>query len=132
MPSGWVTVLNKRCEKAGRRLRRRLGARKIGRAGPGDTGPAWSTRRRRSSSRPIKNLKAALPLINGNEGMLGVALFNLGWPIISLARAAMKPRRKWLQAATYSEQAAKTRGGRSGRRGKNAPGLLKTDSGKMR
>lgn len=52
-----------------------------------------------------KNLRAALPLIKGNNGMLGPALFYLGLVNYKIAKATLnKP--KMLEAAKFSQDAA--------------------------
>jgi len=84
----------------------------------------------RRSSSGDQNLKAALPLINGTKGMLGVALFIWGWPIISLAKAADEQGAS-AAAATYSEQAAKIKGPVAQQAWKNAQ-VMKTEAAKMR
>lgn len=53
-----------------------------------------------------RNLRAALPLIAGNDEMIAAALFNLGLANYHLGRQGMN-RQQLLDAANYSEQAAK-------------------------
>ena len=53
-----------------------------------------------------RNLRAALPLIAGNEEMLAATLFNLGLANYQLGRQGMN-RQQLIDAATFSEQAAK-------------------------
>jgi tetratricopeptide (TPR) repeat protein len=56
-----------------------------------------------------QNLRAALPLIQGNEAMLGPALFHLGVANYQLGRMALNKARV-LEAAKFSEQAAAIKG----------------------
>ena len=52
-----------------------------------------------------KNLRAALPLVKGNDGMLGPALFHLGMANYHLGKMTMNKARV-LEGASFSEQAA--------------------------
>jgi tetratricopeptide (TPR) repeat protein len=56
-----------------------------------------------------RNLRAALPFIRGNNTMLGPALFQLGVANYQLGRTLLD-RQRMLQAADFSDQAAKIPG----------------------
>ena len=52
-----------------------------------------------------KNLRAALPLIKGSEGMMGPALFYLGMANYQLGKMTLN-KAKIVEAAKFSEQSA--------------------------
>ncbi len=77
-----------------------------------------------------KDLRAALPLIKGNETMMAYALFHLGVANYQLG-SMMKNRALVLEAAKFSEQAAAIQGPLSGQAWRNAL-VMKTEAAKMR
>ncbi len=77
-----------------------------------------------------RNLRAALPLIKGNDAMLGPALFYLGVVNFQLGQQTLN-KAQVLEAATFSEQAAKYPGAYADQAWKNAT-LIKTAAQRMR
>ncbi len=77
-----------------------------------------------------KDLRAALPLIQGNETMMGSALFYLGLANYQLGKMMMNKARV-LEAAKFSEQAAAIKGPLSQQAWHNAL-VMKTEAGNMR
>jgi hypothetical protein len=77
-----------------------------------------------------QELRAALPLIKGNEAMMASALFHLGVANYQLGAAARNKARV-LEAAKFSEQAAAIKGPFSDQAFRNAH-IMKTEAGKMR
>ena len=76
-----------------------------------------------------QELRAALPLIKGNEAMLSSALFDLGVANFQLGKMMMNKARV-LEAAKFSEQAAAIKGPLSQEAWHNAM-VMKTEAGKM-
>ncbi len=77
-----------------------------------------------------KNLRAALPLIQGNETMKGTALFYLGVANYQLGKTTLDKARV-LEAAKFSEQAAAIKGPFQQQAWSNAQ-AMKTDAARMR
>jgi len=77
-----------------------------------------------------KDLRAALPLIKGNEAMMAAALFHLGVANYQLGRLMMNKARV-LEAAKFSEQAAAIKGPFSQQAWRNAL-IMKREAGRMR
>ncbi len=77
-----------------------------------------------------KNLRAALPLIKGNDAMMGPALFFLGMANYHLGRMTMS-KAKILEAATFSEQSAAIAGAYTDQARHNAL-VMKAEAAKMR
>ena len=77
-----------------------------------------------------KELRAALPLIKGNDALMGPALFSLGVANYQLGKQ-MNKKALVLEAAQFSEQAAAL-GGQLGQEAWRNAQLMKTDAGKMR
>ncbi len=77
-----------------------------------------------------KDLRAALPLIKGNNAMLGPALFQLGIANYQLGRSTMN-KGLVLEAVKFSEQAAAIPGAHQHQAWANAQ-IMKTEAGKMR
>jgi len=77
-----------------------------------------------------KELRAALPLIAGNDAMRGAALFYLGVANYQLGRMTLDKARV-LEAARFSEEAASIEGPYSQQAWHNAL-VSKTEAGKMR
>jgi hypothetical protein len=77
-----------------------------------------------------RDLRAALPLIKGNNAMLGPALFFLGVANNYLS-TMLNSKAKMLEAAQFSEQSAKIAGPYQDQANKNAF-LMKTAAEKMR
>lgn len=77
-----------------------------------------------------KNLRAALPLIKGNDGMMGAALFYLGLSNYNLGKMTLNKARV-LEGAKFSDQAAAIEGPYQQQAWRNAT-LMKTDAGTMR
>jgi len=77
-----------------------------------------------------KDLRAALPLIKGNEAMMAAALFYLGVANYQLGSAARNKARV-LEAAKFSDQAAAIKGPYSDQAWRNAQ-IMRTEAGKMR
>jgi tetratricopeptide (TPR) repeat protein len=77
-----------------------------------------------------KNLRAALPYIRGNDSMAGPALYMLGVANYQLGRAALNKKRV-LEAADYSDQAAKIKGAHQQAAWNNAQ-AMRTEAAKMR
>ncbi len=75
-------------------------------------------------------LRAALPLIKANEGMMGPALFHLGLANYQLGKMMMN-KAMVLQGAKFSEQAAAINGPLSQQAWHNAL-VMKTEAGNMR
>lgn len=77
-----------------------------------------------------KDLRAALPLIKGDDYRTGVALFYLGVANYQVGKATLD-KNKVLEAAKFSDQAAKFNTPVSHQAWLNAQ-LMRTDAGKMR
>ena len=77
-----------------------------------------------------KNLRAALPLIKGNNGMLQPALFCLGVANYNLSNMTAN-KAKMVEAAKFSEQAAAIQGPLQDQAYKNAS-AMKAAADKMR
>ena len=77
-----------------------------------------------------RNLRSALPLISGNQGMVGSALFYLGVANYQLGLLTLN-KAQVLEGAKYSEQAAAVPGPHSEQAWKNAQ-LIKDAADKMR
>ncbi|MCL5745539.1 MAG: hypothetical protein M1541_16715 [Acidobacteria bacterium] len=77
-----------------------------------------------------KDLRAALPLIKGNDAMMAAALFHLGVANYQLGAAA-RNRARVLEAAKFSDQAAAIPGPLAQQAWRNAQ-VMKTEAGKMR
>lgn len=77
-----------------------------------------------------KNLRAALPLIKGNEAMMAAALFYLGVANYQLG-SATRNKARVLEAAKFSDQAAAIKGPYSDQAWRNAQ-IMRTEAGKMR
>ena len=77
-----------------------------------------------------KNLRSALPLIQGNDAMMGPALFYLGVSNYNIAKmTANKP--KMVEAAKFSDQASKIAGPYQDQAWKNAA-LIQKEAAAMR
>ena len=76
------------------------------------------------------HLRAALPLIQGNEAMMGPALFHLGLANYQLGKTMLNKARV-LEAAKFSEQAAAIQGPFSQQAWHNAL-VMKTEAANMR
>jgi hypothetical protein len=77
-----------------------------------------------------KNLRAALPLIKGNDAMMGQALFYLGMSNYNLGKMTMN-KAKILEAAKFSEQSAAIAGAFTEQARHNAL-VMKDEASKMR
>jgi hypothetical protein len=77
-----------------------------------------------------RDLRAALPLIKGNDAMMGPALFYLGVVNFQLGRQTLN-KKQVLEAVTSSQQAAKYTGPYTEQAWKNAM-LIKTEADRMR
>ena len=77
-----------------------------------------------------KDLRSALPLVKGNEAMLGSTLFYLGLANYQLGKTLMK-KSQVLEAVKFSEQAAAIKGPFAQQAWHNAH-VMKTEAGKMR
>jgi hypothetical protein len=77
-----------------------------------------------------RDLRAALPLIQGSPGMLAPALFHLGVANYQLGKTMMNKQRV-LEAAKFSEQAGAIKGPLAEQAWRNAH-IMKTEAGKMR
>jgi len=77
-----------------------------------------------------KNLRAALPLIKGNEAMLGPALFYLGMANYQLGKMTLN-KAKILEAAKFNEQSAAISSAYSDQARHNAL-VMKDEAAKMR
>jgi hypothetical protein len=77
-----------------------------------------------------KNLRAALPSIQGNNAMLAPALFYLGVANYNIGKATMSKARV-LEGAKFSEQCAAIQSAYTDQAWKNAS-IMKADAGKMR
>jgi hypothetical protein len=77
-----------------------------------------------------KDLRAALPLVKNNEGVLASVLFHLGLVNYQLGRMTAN-RAQVVEAAKFSEEAAKIPGPLAGRADQNAR-AMRTDALKMR
>ncbi len=77
-----------------------------------------------------KDLRAALPLIKGNQAMVAPALFYLGVVNYQLGRMTMN-KAQVLEAAKFSEQAAVIKGPFAEQAWRNAH-VMKTEASKMR
>jgi hypothetical protein len=77
-----------------------------------------------------KDLRAALPLIKGNDAMLGAALFHLGMANYNLGKMT-NSKAKVLEGAKFSEDCAKITGPFTDQAWHNAQ-AMKTEAGQMR
>jgi hypothetical protein len=77
-----------------------------------------------------KDLRAALPLIKGNDAMLGPALFHLGVANYNLGKMT-NSKAKVLEGAKFSEDCAKITGPYTQQAWHNAQ-IMKTEAGQMR
>ncbi len=77
-----------------------------------------------------RNLRAALPLIKGNNAMLGPALFYLGVANYTIGKATLN-KAKMLEAAKFSQDSAAIPGPYQDRAYRNALSI-KTEAGQMR
>jgi len=77
-----------------------------------------------------RNLRAALPLIKGDQAMMGGALFQLGWANYQLGKMTAD-KTKVLQAVKFSEDASKIDGPFAHQAWLNAQNM-KTEANKMR
>jgi hypothetical protein len=77
-----------------------------------------------------KELRAALPLIKGNDSMVGPALFHLGVANYQLGKMTLNKARM-LEGAKFSEESAVIVGPYAQQAWKNAM-LIKTEAGRMR
>ena len=77
-----------------------------------------------------RNLRAALPYIRGNNAILGPALFQLGVANYQLGRQLLD-RQRMLQAADYSDQAAKIPGPQQNDAWRNSQ-AIRAEAAKMR
>jgi hypothetical protein len=77
-----------------------------------------------------KNLRAALPLIKGNDAMMGPALFYLGVDNYNLGKMTMN-KAKVLEAAKFSDQCAAITGPYAEQAWKNSA-AMKAEAAKMR
>ena len=77
-----------------------------------------------------KNLRAALPLIKGNNAMMGPALFYLGFSNYQLGKMTLN-KGKVLEGQKFSEQCAAIEGPFSQQAYKNSL-IMKTEAGSMR
>ena len=77
-----------------------------------------------------KDLRAALPLIKGNEAMMGSALFHLGVANYQLGKTFMR-KAQVVEAVKFSEEAAKIKGPFAEQAWRNAY-IMRTEGAKMR
>jgi hypothetical protein len=77
-----------------------------------------------------KNLRAALPLIQGNQAMMGPALFHLGMANYQLGKMTLNKARV-LEAAKFSEQSAAIESAYADQARHNAI-VMKTEADRMR
>jgi len=77
-----------------------------------------------------KDLRAALPLIKGNDAMMGLALFHLGVANYNLGKMT-NSKAKVLEGAKFSEDCAKITGPYTDQAWHNAQ-IMKTEAGQMR
>jgi hypothetical protein len=77
-----------------------------------------------------KDLRAALPLIKGNDAMMGAALFHLGMANYNLGKMT-NSKAKVLEGAKFSEDCAKITGPFTDQAWHNAQ-AMKTEAGQMR
>ena len=77
-----------------------------------------------------KDLRAALPLIKGNNAMMQAALFRLGLVNYQLGRAMLN-RARVMEAAKFSDEAAKLPGPYAQDAWRNA-GVMRTEAARMR
>lgn len=77
-----------------------------------------------------KDLRAALPLVKGNDAMMAPALFQLGVANYQLGKTLMR-KAQVLEAVKFSEQAAAIKGPYAEQASRNAY-IMKTDAAKMR
>jgi hypothetical protein len=77
-----------------------------------------------------KNLRAALPLIQGNQAMMGPALFYLGMANYQLGKMTLN-KAKVLEAAKFSEQSAAIESAFTDQARHNAI-VMKTEADRMR
>jgi hypothetical protein len=77
-----------------------------------------------------KDLRAALPLIKGQESMLGAALFQLGVANYTIGKATLD-KAKMLEGAKFSDQASKINGPYAHQAWLNAQNI-RTEASKMR
>jgi hypothetical protein len=76
-----------------------------------------------------KELRAALPLIQGNEQMLAYAYFNLGLVNYQLA-SAMRDRRRMMEASQFSDKAATIKSPIADQAWRNA-GVMRAEAAKL-
>jgi hypothetical protein len=76
------------------------------------------------------SLRLALPLVKGNEAMLGATLFQLGVVNYQLGRATAN-KAQVMEAIKFSEEAAKIKGPYATQAWRNA-GIMRTEVAKMR
>jgi hypothetical protein len=77
-----------------------------------------------------KDLRAALPLIKGNDAMMGPALFHLGVANYNLGKMT-NSKAKVLEGAKFSEDCAKITGPYTEQAWHNAS-IMKTEASQMR
>jgi hypothetical protein len=77
-----------------------------------------------------KDLRAALPLLKGNDAMMGPALFHLGMANYNLGKMT-NSKAKVLEGAKFSEDCAKITGPYTEQAWHNAQ-IMKTEAGQMR
>jgi hypothetical protein len=77
-----------------------------------------------------KDLRAALPLLKGNDAMMGPALFHLGMANYNLGKMT-NSKAKVLEGAKFSEDCAKITGPYTDQAWHNAQ-VMKTEAGQMR
>lgn len=77
-----------------------------------------------------RNLRAALPLLQGNEGMRAAALFHLGIANYQLGKTTLNKQRV-LEAAKFSDQAAAAKGPLAEQAWRNAH-IMRTEANAMR
>jgi hypothetical protein len=77
-----------------------------------------------------KDLRAALPLLKGNDAMMGPALFHLGMANYNLGKMT-NSKAKVLEGAKFSEDCAKITGPYTEQAWHNAT-IMKTEAGQMR
>ena len=77
-----------------------------------------------------RNLRAALPLIKGNNAMMGPALYFLGWADYNIAKATLN-KAKMIEAAKFMQDAANIAGPYQDQAYKNAF-QIKTEAERMR
>jgi hypothetical protein len=77
-----------------------------------------------------KNLRAALPLIKGNDAMMGPALFYLGIANYNLSKMTMN-KGKMVEAANFSQQSASIKWDHADQAYRNAL-QMKSEADRMR